>query len=61
VFTKKWIMVVPRRQEEYESCSVNSVGFAGMLLTKTEEQMKFLKSAGVLKVLAEVGFPVARL
>ncbi|KAJ3401951.1 bifunctional AP-4-A phosphorylase/ADP sulfurylase [Chytridiales sp. JEL 0842] len=56
IFTREWMMVVPRSKEVFTGCSVNSVGFAGMLLAKTEEEVDVLKGNGVLRVLKGVGF-----
>lgn len=53
--TKNWIMVVPRRQDDHLGISVNSLGFAGSLLVKTEEQMKQLKQIGPMSLLTAVG------
>ncbi|KAJ3217803.1 bifunctional AP-4-A phosphorylase/ADP sulfurylase [Dinochytrium kinnereticum] len=56
VFTHQWILVVPRRCSEYQQFNVNSLGFAGMLLTKTQEEMEALKRVGPMNVLRNVAF-----
>ncbi|KAJ3090821.1 bifunctional AP-4-A phosphorylase/ADP sulfurylase [Quaeritorhiza haematococci] len=66
LFTARWMLVVPRRQEKScplivndtrsVSVSVNSLGFAGMLLAKSEEEVEFLKKLGPMKVLRDVAF-----
>ncbi|MEM6256132.1 MAG: DUF4922 domain-containing protein [Cyanobacteria bacterium P01_D01_bin.156] len=53
--TQNWMMVVPRCQDDYQGISVNSLGFAGSLLVKNQEQMAQLKTTGPLKLLENVG------
>ncbi|MEM9486763.1 MAG: DUF4922 domain-containing protein [Cyanobacteria bacterium P01_F01_bin.116] len=53
--TKNWLMVVPRHQDDYLGISVNSLGFAGSLLVKTQEQMEQLKQLGPMSLLKTVG------
>lgn len=55
--TRKWMLIVPRSQEEFESISVNSLGFAGALLVRNSEQMKFLKDCKPMTLLSQVAFP----
>ncbi|KND01842.1 uncharacterized protein SPPG_03632 [Spizellomyces punctatus DAOM BR117] len=58
IMTREFMMVVPRRVERAFGVSVNSVGFAGMLLVKNEEQLEVVKRVGPMEVLKEVGCPV---
>lgn len=53
--TRKWMMVVPRTQEEHAGISVNSLGFAGSLLVKNKAELEKLKQLGPIKLLREVG------
>ena len=55
--TRDWMMVVPRRQDDYLGISVNSLGFAGSLLVKNQTQMDHLKQIGPMTLLKEVGQP----
>jgi sulfate adenylyltransferase (ADP) / ATP adenylyltransferase len=55
--TRRWIFLVPRLQEDFESISVNSLGFAGALLVRNEQQMERLKNYGPLNVLKSVALP----
>ncbi len=57
LLTRTWMMIVPRRSEKYEQISVNSLGFAGMLLVKSEEELEFVKNVGVLHILEGVAIP----
>lgn len=52
--TRDWIMVVPRSQEHFESISVNSLGFAGALLVRNQEQMQRLKECQPMNILKAV-------
>ncbi|KAJ3288310.1 bifunctional AP-4-A phosphorylase/ADP sulfurylase [Rhizoclosmatium sp. JEL0117] len=57
IFTREWMVVVPRRAETYKDLSVNSVGFAGMMLAKSDAQLGYLKQSGALvDVMAGVTF-----
>ncbi len=53
--TRNWMMIVPRRQDDYLGVSVNSLGFAGSLLVKNQEQMDQLKKIGPMTLLQQVG------
>lgn len=55
--TREWMMIVPRSRESFESISVNSLGFAGTMFVRNQEQMQVLKQQGIMKVLSEVGYP----
>ncbi|MDM9382750.1 phosphorylase [Chlorogloeopsis sp. ULAP01] len=52
--TRKWMLVVRRSQEYFESIPVNSLGFAGTLFVRNEEQMQFLKQHGPMTILKNV-------
>lgn len=54
--TRRWMMVVPRRQECFGSISVNALGFAGFLLVRDEENLEELKRVGGIRVLSGVTF-----
>ncbi|BAZ00396.1 Ap4A phosphorylase II [Tolypothrix tenuis PCC 7101] len=53
--TREWMLIVPRSQEEYELISVNSLGFAGALLVRNQQQMQLLKDQGPMNILKNVG------
>lgn len=55
--TREWMMVIPRRHESYASISVNSLGFAGTLLVRDQEQLQHLKKLGPMQILEQVGLP----
>lgn len=52
--TRKWMLLVPRSQENFESICVNSLGFAGSLFVRDEQQLQILKHYGPMTVLKQV-------
>ncbi|GAA5984012.1 hypothetical protein JCM11641_005567, partial [Rhodosporidiobolus odoratus] len=64
ILTQSYIHLVPRRAEKYltvsgRGVSINSLGFAGMVLVKEQEALEEIKQVGVLEVLKSVGYPAA--
>jgi len=63
VLTQRYLHLVPRRREKYLTArsslpvSINSLGFAGMVLVKDERALDEVKEVGVLEVLKQVGLP----
>ncbi|KAF5321575.1 hypothetical protein D9619_001543 [Psilocybe cf. subviscida] len=61
VITLDHMHIIPRRQENYilesngEKVSVNALGFAGMLLVKSDEEMEDVKRETISKILRGVG------
>jgi sulfate adenylyltransferase (ADP) / ATP adenylyltransferase len=58
LLTRNWIFLVPRSGEFFNSISINSLGFAGALLVRDEDQMQLVKKTGPMSVLREVGLPL---
>lgn len=54
IATRSWMLLVPRSQEHFDAISVNSLGFAGTLVVRNEQQMKMLKDNGPMTVLSSV-------
>jgi ATP adenylyltransferase len=52
--TRDWMLVVPRSVEKYRSISVNSLGFAGSLLARNEEELGMIREVGPLNILSAV-------
>jgi ATP adenylyltransferase len=52
--TREWMLIVPRSQESFESIPVNSLGFAGALLVRNDQQKQMLKDFGPLNILKSV-------
>ncbi|MFB2938642.1 phosphorylase [Aerosakkonemataceae cyanobacterium BLCC-F154] len=55
--TREWMMIVPRSQEFFQGISINSLGFAGALLVKNQEQKQLLVETGPLNILTAVAKP----
>jgi sulfate adenylyltransferase (ADP) / ATP adenylyltransferase len=55
--TREWMLIVPRSQEEFQGISINSLGFAGALLVRNQEQMQLLKQQGPMNILKSVAIP----
>ncbi|MCX7594566.1 MAG: phosphorylase [Fischerella sp.] len=55
--TREWMLVVPRSRECFESIPVNSLGFAGTMFVRNEQQMQILKKHGPMSVLKNVAVP----
>lgn len=54
LMTRRWMLVVPRHQEKYQSIGINSLGFAGALLVKNQEELQLVKEQTPLKILTAV-------
>lgn len=54
LITRDWMVLICRSQDNYQSIPVNSLGFAGSLLVKNQEQLALLKSLGPMTVLTHV-------
>ena len=58
--------IVPRCKEDHtleetgDKLSVNALGFAGMLLVKSEEELEVVKREGTRKILRDVGLESVR-
>jgi ATP adenylyltransferase len=51
-------MIVPRRAESYENIDINSFGFTGNILVKSEEALQIIKKVGPITVLQHLTFPL---
>ena len=56
LFTRDWMLLVPRSKEFFESISVNALGFAGALLSRTPEEMDLIQKKGGMGVLRHTAF-----
>lgn len=52
--TRQWMLIVPRSQEDFASIPVNSLGFAGALLVRNQQQMQILKEQSPMTILQNV-------
>ncbi len=55
LFTRRWMLLVPRSREFFESISVNALGFAGALLARNPEEMALIEKKGGMGVLKHTG------
>jgi ATP adenylyltransferase len=56
LFTRRWMLLVPRSKEFFESISINSLGFAGALLARNPEEMDLIMKKGGMQVLQHTAF-----
>jgi sulfate adenylyltransferase (ADP) / ATP adenylyltransferase len=56
LMTREWMLIVPRSQESYASIAVNSLGFAGAMLVRNQQQLDLLRQQGPLEILKNVAF-----
>lgn len=59
LMTSDWMLVVPRRVEHAGPISVNALGYAGSLFARDTAELELIRRTGPLRILAEVGFPLA--
>jgi ATP adenylyltransferase len=57
LFTRQWMLLVPRSKEFFESISINSIGFAGALLVRNPQEMDVIQKEGGMRVLTHAAFP----
>jgi len=57
LMTRNWMLVVLRKQETFQSIGINSLGFAGALLVKNQEELQLVKDHNPLEILASVSKP----
>jgi ATP adenylyltransferase len=54
LLTQRWMLIVPRSRERFDSISVNALGFAGSLLVRDRGQLERVRAAGPMNVLRAV-------
>ena len=57
--TSRWMLLVPRRKERFDSIAVNALGFAGSLFVRDQAQLALLKRAGPMAVLRGTAIALA--
>ncbi|KAJ2849053.1 bifunctional AP-4-A phosphorylase/ADP sulfurylase [Coemansia brasiliensis] len=57
IMTKTVMMLFPRQHSSWNGIAINSLGFAGLVLTKTKEEQELLDRYGILHILTCVGYP----
>lgn len=58
LMTREWMLIVPRKQERFGSIGINSLGFAGALLVRNQEELQQVKQHKPLDILTAVALPV---
>ena len=54
LLTRRWMLLVPRAAEFYQSISVNALGFAGSLFVRNEKEMEIIRRQGPMEILTKV-------
>lgn len=57
IWTKNWMILIPRSQAGSGPCNLNSLGFAGTIFVKSKEESEYVKNIGPMKILKHVTFP----
>jgi sulfate adenylyltransferase (ADP) / ATP adenylyltransferase len=60
LFTRRWMMLIPRTQEDFHGIPLNSLGFTGNLLAKTEKQFLEIKNLGLSAILQQVSYKTSK-
>jgi ATP adenylyltransferase len=55
LFTKKWMLVVPRKKLGFNDWNPNSLIFVGYLLSRSDEETKMIKELGPLNIIKSLG------
>ncbi|KAF9356617.1 bifunctional AP-4-A phosphorylase/ADP sulfurylase [Mortierella sp. NVP85] len=61
LLTTEFMMIIPRKREDSDSVNgislnINSLGFAGMVLAKTSDELQIVKDKGVIALVSETGY-----
>jgi len=56
IFTREFIMVVPRRADAFGAVSCNSMAYAGSFFVRSAEELEFIREKGPMQILKQVGF-----
>jgi ATP adenylyltransferase len=54
LLTRDWMLFVPRTREQWESISVNALGFAGALLVRDGDELARVRETGPMRLLRHV-------
>ncbi len=57
LFTRRWMLLVPRLAECFGPISINALGFAGALLVKNPDELALLATHGPMHALRSVAAP----
>lgn len=54
LLTERWMLLVPRSKEHYQTISINALGFAGSLFVRNHGELEAVQTKGPLSILAHV-------
>jgi ATP adenylyltransferase len=54
LIARRWMLLVPRLRERFQTLSVNALGFAGALFARTREELGLIRAHGPMNVLRAV-------
>jgi len=54
LITRQWMLVVPRTQASFDGVAINSLGLAGALLAKNQQELAVIRRLGPMAVLGQV-------
>ncbi|GFF95583.1 5',5'''-P-1,P-4-tetraphosphate phosphorylase 2 [Aspergillus udagawae] len=57
VLVREWMIVIPRRSNNFEGTTANAAGMMGSVWLKSEDELDRWKQVGPTKALAGLGFP----
>ena len=57
VLTDRFMMLVPRATEFCGPVAVNSMGFAGSMLVRSQEELDYIRTETPMRILERVGVP----
>ena len=57
LMTRRWMMLVPRTQEHFESVAINGLGFAGSLFVHDPLSIERIRELGPMHFLSQVARP----
>lgn len=55
--TRRFMLLIPRRLERYESIAVNALGFAGSFFVAEQKRLEAIERIGPMEILRQVSFP----
>ncbi|KAJ1962408.1 bifunctional AP-4-A phosphorylase/ADP sulfurylase [Dipsacomyces acuminosporus] len=58
VLTPSALMLFPRKQNSWQGIGINSLGYAGLMLCKTADELNLVKASSILSILTNAGYPV---
>lgn len=58
LITREWLLVIPRRCDDFRGISVNALGFAGSFFVSNQTELEILRQTGPLNLLKSVAYPL---